>query len=113
MNRKHLIAALAAGTIAAGALGGAVYAKELRDTPTDEVQIMSTAKVTMTQAIAAAEQATGGKAVGSGIEDQAGTVHFEVTVLKDTTRHKVLIDTQTGQVVKTVVARKDHDGDDD
>lgn len=113
MNRKQLVAALAAGTIAAGAIGGAVYAKERHDTPTDEVQIMATAKVTMAQAIAAAEQATGGKAVGSGIEDQDGTVHFEVTVLKDNTRHKVLIDTQTGKVVKTVVAKNNRDGDDD
>ncbi len=113
MNRKKLVVALAAGTIAAGAIGGAVYAKERGDTPTNEVQIMATAKVNMAQAIAAAEQSTGGKAVGSGIEDLDGTVHFEVTVLMDNARHKVLIDTQTGQVVKTVVAQNGRDGDDD
>ena len=113
MNRKQLIVALAAGTIAAGVIGGAVYANERRETPINEAQIMATAKVTMAQAIAAAEQATAGKAVGSGIEDQGGTVRFEVTVLKDNARHKVLIDTQTGQIVKTVVAQKGRDGDDD
>ena len=107
MTRKQLVAALTAGTIAAGAIAGAVYAKERRDTPTNEVQIIAKAKVSMAQAIAAAEQATGGKAVGSEIEEQDGTVHFKVTVLKDNVRQKILIDTQTAQVVKTVVAQHD------
>ncbi len=61
----------------------------------------------MAQAIAAAEQQTGGKAVGSGIEDQDGAVFLEVQVLKDNRRQKVLVDPQSGQVVKTVMADND------
>lgn len=94
-------AAIAAGTLATA---GTAFA---RDSSTDEAAIMARAKVTMSQAIAAAEQQTGGKAVGSGIEDQDGTVFLEVQVLKDNQRHKVLIDPQSGQVVKTVM--NDHD----
>jgi uncharacterized membrane protein YkoI len=91
---------------------GAALAKEHEDTATDEAKIMSSTKITLRQAIASAEQATAGKAVGAGIEDQDGTVHFEVTVLKDGTRQKVLVDIQSGQVVKSVAAADD-DGDDD
>jgi uncharacterized membrane protein YkoI len=88
--------------------GAAAYAGESRDSPTDESRALSSAKISMSQALTAAELATGGKAVGTGVEDQDGDVHFEVTILKDNVRQKVLVDTQTGQVVKIVLA---DDGD--
>lgn len=112
---KHKISKIAAAAAIALSLvaeGATAYAKERSDAPTDEARIMSQAKVFMSEAIAAAEKATGGKAVGSGIEDQDGVVHFEVTILKDNARQKVLVDTQTGQVVKSLVANDD-DGDED
>jgi uncharacterized membrane protein YkoI len=98
-----------------GALGAAVAAhakdKELR---TNEAAIMANAKVTMAQAIAAAEQKTGGKAVGTGIEDQDGTVFLEVKVLKDDQRHSVLVDPQSGQVVKVAIDNEqDENGDEE
>jgi uncharacterized membrane protein YkoI len=40
------------------------------------------------QAIAAAENQVGGKAVETGIEDENGTVAFEVEVLKDGQRQR-------------------------
>ncbi len=113
MNRKTLLTAVIAGTLATGGIGGLAFAKERQDAKNDEAAIMTNAKITMPQAIAAAQQATGGKAVGTGIEDQDGTVNFEVKVLKDGARQKVLIDTQTGKVVKTVAAQNDDDGDND
>jgi uncharacterized membrane protein YkoI len=117
--RTKLMTAILAGTLASGAIGGSVaaYAKN-RDAPTDEAAVMANAKVSMAEAMATAEQAVGGKAVGSGIEDQDGTVYLEVQVLKGGTRHKVLIDPQSGKVVKTVTADNEqnengHEGDDD
>ena len=89
------------------------YANERREAPNDESRILSSAKISMSQALAAAEQATGGKAVGTGIEDQDGTVHFEVNILKDNIRQKVVVDTQTGQVVKSVTAENDNEDDSD
>lgn len=104
------------GIMAFGALlgvtlftGANANARERRDEPTDESRILSTAKVSLGQAVTAAEQATGGRAAGTGIEDQNGIVHFEVTILKDKARKKVLVDTQTGQVVKIVAAADDDD----
>lgn len=114
MNKHSLskIAAASAIALSLAAGGATAYAKERSETPTDEARIMSQAKVSIAEAIAAAEKATGGKALGSGIEDQNGVVHFEVEILKDNALRKVLVDTQTGQVVKSVVADKD-DGDED
>ena len=115
MNRNKLVAAALAGSVAAGALGltGPAYARSERESATDEAAVVASAKVTLAQAIAAAESQVGGKAVGSGIEDQHGTVAFEVEVLKDGHRHKVLIDPQSGQVVKSAVADNEHNGNDD
>ena len=106
MSRRNAFAALAAGVIGIGvaATGATGYAKEQQESATNEAAILASAKITMAQAIAAAEQQAGGKAVGSGIEDQDGTVYFEVEVVKDNTRQKVLVDPQTGKVVKTVAA---------
>lgn len=116
MIRWKLLTAAMAGMIASGAIGGSIaaYARN-NDNPTDEAAIMANAKISMAQAIAIAGQQLGGTAVGTGIEDQDGTVYFEVQILNGGTRHKVLIDPQTGKVVKTVTAdneRSEHEGDD-
>lgn len=109
MIRRKLLTATLAGLIASGAIGTSVvaYARN-NEQATDEAAIMANAKITMTEAIASAEQQVGGKAVGTGIEDQDGTVYFEVQVLKNGARQKVLIDPQTGKVVKTVTADNEH-----
>lgn len=119
MIRRKLLTAALAGVIVSGAIAGSVaaYARN-NEQATDEAAIMANAKITMTQAIAAAEQQAGGKAVGTGIEDQDGTVYFEVQVIKDGARQKVLVDPQTGKVVKTVTAdnernERGHESDDD
>ena len=108
MNRKHLITGLVAAALTGGAIGGVAYAKD-HESATNDDAIIANAKLSLSQALATAEQSTGGKAVDAGIEDQDGAVHFEVTVLKDGAHQKVLVDTQTGQVVKTM---KDSDDDD-
>lgn len=118
MTRPKLLSLTLAGVLAAGAFGmvGAVSAKE-KDSKTNEASIVANAKVTMAQAIATAESQVGGKAVGTGIEDQNGTVAYEVEVLKDGQKHKVLVDTQSGQVKTAMVDNEHnengHEGDDD
>lgn len=102
MTRSKLLSVAIAGVFAASMLGVA-YAKN-NETRTNEAAVIANAKVTLAQAIVTAEQQVGGKAVGTGIEDQNGTVAFEVEVLKDGQKHKVLVDPQTGQIVKTAKA---------
>ena len=119
MIRKNLLTAALAGVIACGAIGGTVAASARNgDNMTDEATVMANAKIGMAQAIATAEQQVGGKAVGTGIEDQDGTVYFEVQVVKDGARQKVLVDPQTGKIVKTVTADNErneggHESNDD
>jgi hypothetical protein len=109
--RKLTIAGLV-GCAVLGCAGGALAKNN--DNSTDEAAIMANAKVTMTQAIATAEQVTGGKAVGTGIEDQDGTVFLEVQIVKGGQRQKVLVDPQSGQVAKAVTEdnEESEDGDD-
>lgn len=79
---------------------GAATATSSITAAADEAAILASAKVTLSQAIAAAESATGGKAVGVGVDDQNGDVHFDVTILKGNTSQSVFIDPKTGAVVK-------------
>jgi uncharacterized membrane protein YkoI len=111
MNRSKLVTLAMFGVLTTSTFGvaGAAYARERR---TEEAAIIANAKVTMAQAIATAEQQTGGKAVGTGIEEQDGTVFLEVQVIKDDQKHSVLIDPQSGQVVK-VATDDEQDGDED
>jgi uncharacterized iron-regulated membrane protein len=109
MDCNKLIAAVLVGTIAAGTLGvGSAYARNER-----EAAIIADAKISMVQAIAAAENQVGGKAVESEIEDENGTVAFEVEVLKDGQRHTVLVDTQSGEVLKTTMSDDEDSESDD
>ena len=111
MNVRNIIAAAVITTLTAGAVGAVAYAKEGHESAATEAAIMAKAKVSLVQAIAAAEKATGGKAVGSGIEGEDGGGHFEVTTLKDGAVQKVLVDTQTGNVVKTTASDNAREND--
>jgi uncharacterized membrane protein YkoI len=114
MNRTKPVTFAMVSVLAMGTLGavGAAYAKD-KEFRTNEVAIMANAKITMAQAIATAEQETGGKAVGTGIEDQDGTVFLEVQVLRDNQSQSVLIDPQSGKVVKVAIDNEQDENDDE
>jgi uncharacterized membrane protein YkoI len=100
MQRLILVALL--GAAAFGTVSSAV-AQDREDRDDDAIRaeaILASAKVTLPQAIATAEQVTGGTAVGVEIEDEDGSVFFEVQILKSNRRQKVFIDPQSGQVAK-------------
>jgi predicted aspartyl protease len=100
INNVSKIAAASAVALSLIAGGATAYAKERSEAPTNDAAVMSQAKVSISEAIANAE-------------NQNGVTHFEVEILKDNARQKVLVDTQTGQVVKTAAADDDDDGDQD
>ncbi len=93
-----------ATAIALSLIAGAAAAEE---NASDEAQIMSSAKISIAEAIAAAEKETGGKAVETDVRNRDGSAHFEITIQKGVERQEVLVDGQTGHVVKTVA----NDGD--
>jgi uncharacterized membrane protein YkoI len=64
---------------------------------------------TLTVAIASAEQATGGKAIEAGLDDENGEALYEVELAAaDGTIHKAHVDAASGKIVKTATG-EDHD----
>jgi uncharacterized membrane protein YkoI len=58
-------------------------------------------ETTLAAAIASAEQATGGKAIEAGLDDEDGKALYEVELAAAATIQKAYIDAATGNVVKT------------
>ena len=90
-----LIATLAlAGLLATGAVAGAAAGSEDR-----EAAALQGAKVSLTQAIATAEQQTGGKAYDAGVDVKGGQTRIVVETNGPKGVQTVSIDAQSGQVV--------------
>jgi uncharacterized membrane protein YkoI len=113
MRRSRILPA----AIASIALGGAAAAFAAGEKEFDEQKEITTvlnAKISLAQAIAVAEQQTGGKAFDTGLEKRDGNVAYEVTVAQGTTVQKVLVDMNTGAVLKVATSEsRDEDDDDD
>jgi len=103
MALKMLLPVVTAIAFVADAAGAGVIAD-------DDVSAMLQAKVTLTEAIATAEKEAGGKAVSASIDDNDGALLIGVVVAQSDRTQKVLIDAQTGKVVK--VNANGEDGDD-
>ena len=102
MNKQHsnILTALIAIVIITGAFANVAQAGESKEKEAKELQLFSQAKISLTEAIKAAEQKTGGKALEAELDDESNTVQFEIEVLKDGKIHEVLIDGITGKVLK-------------
>lgn len=67
---------------------------------------------TLAAAIASAEQATGGKAIEAGLDDEDGKALYEVEfAAADGTIHKAYVDAASGKVVKTATGEDDDNGE--
>lgn len=99
MNTKQIVILVAAGMIATGAGGSLAYAEE-HGNHTD-AQALANSKISLSQAIATAEQQAGGKAVDAGVDNEKGTVRIAVEVASNQGVKTVLVDPQTGQVTGT------------
>lgn len=100
MDKKRIVPIALAALIATGAAGSGAYAKEHGDEG-QNAQALANSKVTLSQAIATAEQQAGGRAVGAGVDDENGTVRIAVEVASNQGVKTVLIDPQSGQVTGT------------
>jgi uncharacterized membrane protein YkoI len=69
-------------------------------------------KRTLAEAIATAESQTGGSAVEAKLEQEHGTLAFEVEILKDGAFQKLVLDAKTGQVLKSNLADRGDDEED-
>jgi uncharacterized membrane protein YkoI len=102
MNKQHnmFLKAIIAMVILAGAFANLAQAGESKEKEAKELQLFSQAKISLTEAIKAAEQKTGGKALEAELDDESDTVQFEIEVLKDGKIHEVKVDGKTGLVLK-------------
>src|ERR1700730_18477593 len=95
---------MATATMAASAAPGN---NEQRGTPID----FSKAPVTMSQAIATAEQQAGGKATKAKLENEKGKLLYEVRVTGKDQATEVKTDAQDGNVLASAPAHEHKHGD--
>jgi uncharacterized membrane protein YkoI len=83
-----------------GAVTNVAQAGESKEKEAKELQLFSKAKISLIEAIKAAEQNTGGKALEAELDDGSNAIQFEIKILKDGKIYEVLVDGTTGNVIK-------------
>lgn len=109
MLRSKIIPSAVAVAVTLGSAAAFAANAAPQDDERQEAVAVLNAKFSLGQAIAAAEQHTGGKAIDSGIENQHGKVGYDIKVASGNTVQKVLVDLNTGQVLKVAVANTGHE----
>ena len=111
MSHSKKILATMATVMVLGGTGVALAAEnEGGAENANEMSTVLNAKTSLTQAIAAAEAKTGGKAVDTGLENRDGTMAYEVDVAKDGKMQRVRVALDTGQVIDVMAADMEDGG---
>lgn len=100
MNMKKLAPLAFAVVLATGVASTAAFANGEKEDANDAAALAN-AKITLSQAIATAEQQTGGKAIGAGVDNENGIVSIAVDVAGSQGVKTVLVDPQTGRITAT------------
>lgn len=128
-KRKSMIAAMAVLAATGAAIAGVANAggaraiagergesgeADERGEDARELATLTNARVSLAQAVTAAEVQTGLKAMEAGIDDEGRGALYEVSVADDTGEKTVLVGTQTGKVTSVVAdAEEAEDKDSD
>lgn len=105
MNRKIHQVALA---VVATTVIGSAYAAESAE---NDALAITGAKISLTQAMAAAEQHVGGQASKAEYEHEQSQSVFEVEVVKGKSVMDVKVDPTSGQVIASAEDKADHNED--
>jgi uncharacterized membrane protein YkoI len=110
-TKKTLL--LGAGALAATAIvvSSLVYANRDGNEEQNDAAALAQAKISLTQAIAAAEQKVNGKAVRAGLEDENGKLVYGVEVMNGDKPTDVKVDIATGAILSAQADQADHEGD--
>ena len=102
MNKQHhkILTALFTMAIMTATAVNVAQAGESKEKEAKELKLFSEAKISLSEAIKAAEHKVGGKAMEAELDDESNTVQFEIEVFKDGKIHEVIIDGITGKVLK-------------
>ena len=112
MKTHFSFSRLALAAAALTAVGSATLAFAAQSTANDALAILQT-PISLTQAIAAAEQHVGGKASQAELESSKKGVMFEVEVVKGSEVFDAEIDAKDGHVIASVLDKADRDDHDD
>lgn len=74
-------------------------ADESKEKEVQKLPLFNQARISLPEAIKAAEQHTGGKALEAELDDDSNTVQFEIEIVKDGRIHEVMVDGKTGNVL--------------
>lgn len=109
MNRKTLVPLAATALIGVVAAGGGAFAGGSGKDAARDAALVAKAKVSLSQAITAAEQSTGGKAFDAEVDSENGKLRYSVKVADAQGVKSVLVDPETAQV--TAEPADDDDAD--
>ncbi|MDA8107992.1 MAG: PepSY domain-containing protein [Betaproteobacteria bacterium] len=102
------------GAVAAVALASSlVYAASGMNEEQNDAAALAQAKISLVQAIAAAEQHVGGKAASAQLEDENGRLVYGVEVIRDGTASDVKVDIAEGKVLSVQSDANEHEGVDE
>ena len=107
MKQKYIF--LAFGILSATAIASAYAAISTEN----DALVIESAKISMTQAITAAEQHVGGKAARAEYERQKGQSVFDVEVVKGNKVMDVKVDSTSGKVISATEDKTDKDDEHD
>jgi len=112
MSNKHnkFMMPLLAMVIMVSTAVNVAQASDSKEKDAKELQLFSQAKISLSEAIKAAEQKVGGKAMEAEIDDEASSVQFEIEVVKEGKVHNVLVDGNTGKVLKVSLSDESNEG---
>ena len=112
MSNKHnkTLTAMLAMVIMTGTAVNLAQASESKNEEAKELQLFSQAKISLQDAIKAAEQKTGGKAMEAELNDKSDTVQFEVDVVKEGKIYEVIVDGKSGHVLKVSLDDESKEG---
>jgi len=113
MSNKHnkFMMPLLATVIMVSTAVNVAQASDSKEKDAKELQLFSQAKISLSEAIKVAEQKVGGKAMEAEIDDEASSVQFEIeVVVKEGKVHNVLVDGNTGKVLKVSLSDESNEG---
>jgi uncharacterized membrane protein YkoI len=112
MNSRKFVAA-ASGALLAVAGGRVLAAEKHGHGDQGDLATLGQTRITLADAVAAAERQTGGKAMEAGVEQENGAAVYEVKVASNNAVQKVTVDAQSGKVLKVGASADGHGGDGD
>ncbi|MDP1773978.1 MAG: PepSY domain-containing protein [Methylobacter sp.] len=112
MSNKHnkFMMPLLATVIMVSTAVNVAQASDSKEKDAKELQLFSQAKISLSEAIKVAEQKVGGKAMEAEIDDEASSVQFEIEVVKEGKVHNVLVNGNTGKVLKVSLSDESNEG---